>query len=415
VIVIGAGMVGLSTAWYLQQSGVEVTVVDRKHSAAGSSSGNAGWLSPSLVLPLAEPALLKSGVAMMLSPASPLYIPPTLNPRLLRFLADFTRHCTPRRWHYAANVLAHASARMYEAYDEMVQAPHAPVDADVRPADPFLAVFATEAERQGLIHEFDQLAELGFPSEYRLLGPEETRSSEPIFNAAAQYGIALEGQRFINPVKFVIGINDAITASGGEIQSGRTVKDVSQTGSQAVVTFTDGTAISADAAVIATGSWLGPLARRLGVRKQVQAGRGYSFTVHPESPPANPFYLPAQRVACTPLGGPEDGLRVCGTMEFRPPDAPIDPRRIDMIVKAASTMMTGVDWGARTDEWVGPRPCTSDGLPLIGRTKSERIFVGGGHGMWGIALGPLTGKLLSQQILGDQSDALMLAFDPLRP
>jgi D-amino-acid dehydrogenase len=415
VIVIGAGMVGLSTAWYLQRSGVEVSVVDRKHSAAGSSSGNAGWLSPGLVLPLAEPALLKSGVGMMLSPESPLYIPPTLNPRLLRFLAEFARHCTPRQWRYAANALGHASARMYEAYDEMVQSPQAPVEADVRPADPFLAVFSSEAERQGLIAEFEHLAELGFGPQYSLLDQAQTRASSAIFSDAAQFGIALEGQRFINPSRFVLAISDAIAAAGGQIQSGRTVSDVKQTGSTVLVSFTDGSSMSADAAVIATGSWLGPLARRLGVRKLVQAGRGYSFTVHPDSVPENPFYLPAQRVACTPLGGPEDGIRVCGTMEFRPPDAPIDPRRIEMIVNAASTMMTGIDWSARTDEWVGPRPCTSDGLPLIGRTMSDRIFVGGGHGMWGIALGPLTGKLLSQQVLGDQSDALLLAFDPLRP
>ena len=102
-------------------------------------------------------------------------------------------------------------------------------------------------------------------------------------------------------------------------------------------------------------------------------------------------------------------------MEFRAPDAPLDPRRIQAIIAAASTMLTGIDWSARTDEWVGPRPCTSDGLPLIGRTMSSRVFVAGGHGMWGIALGPLTGKLLAQQIIGAQPDPLLLAFDPLRP
>ena len=146
----------------------------------------------------------------------------------------------------------------------------------------------------------------------------------------------------------------------------------------------------------------------------VQAGRGYSFTVHPDEAPKNPLYLPTQRVACTPLGGPEDGLRVAGMMEFRKPGAPLDPRRIKAIIDAATPMFRGVDWEARTDEWVGSRPCTADGLPLVGRTKSARVYVAGGHGMWGVALGPLTGKLLAEQVAHDRTPDLLRHFDPLR-
>jgi D-amino-acid dehydrogenase len=77
-------------------------------------------------------------------------------------------------------------------------------------------------------------------------------------------------------------------------------------------------------------------------------------------------------------------------------------------------MLTGIDWSARTDEWVGARPCTTDGLPVVGRTASDRVFVAGGHGMWGIALGPLTGQILAEQITGQRRDPLLDAFDPLR-
>ena len=89
----------------------------------------------------------------------------------------------------------------------------------------------------------------------------------------------------------------------------------------------------------------------------------------------------------------QGGLRVAGMMEFRRPKAPPDPRRIRAIIDAASPLLRGVDWDARTDEWVGSRPCTADGLPLVGRTKTPGVYVAGGHGMWGIALGPLTGQL----------------------
>ena len=110
VIVVGAGMVGLSTAWFLQREGVRVTVVDRGGVAAGSSWGNAGWLAPSLTLPLPDPAILAGGIKATLSPSSPVYVPLTTNPRLLKFLADFTRHCTPSKWKAAMAVFNQANA-----------------------------------------------------------------------------------------------------------------------------------------------------------------------------------------------------------------------------------------------------------------------------------------------------------------
>ena len=138
--------------------------------------------------------------------------------------------------------------------------------------------------------------------------------------------------------------------------------------------------------------------------------------MRPETQPRGPVYFPAQRVACTPLGPPgaEDAFRVAGMMEFRRPDAPLDPRRIAAIIDAARPMLRGVDWEARTDEWVGSRPCTADGLPLVGATRTPGVHVAGGHGMWGIALGPLTGRLVADQVMQGRTDPLLQAFDPLR-
>src|SRR5699024_12335187 len=104
-----------------------------------------------------------------------------------------------------------------------------------------------------------------------------------------------------------------------------------------------------------------------------------------------PYYLPAQRIARNPLG---DRLRITGMMEFRPAGAPLDSRRIRAIIEAAKPIFAGIDWEAREEEWVGSRPCTADGLPLIGTTRSPRVHVAGGHGMWGVVLGPLSGKPL---------------------
>lgn len=408
VFVIGAGMVGLSAAWFLQSEGVRVTVVDRGGVAAGSSWGNAGWLAPALTLPLPDPAILTGGIKAALSPSSPVYVPLTTNPRLLRFLVDFARHCTSARWRAAMTVFTEANRRAFDAFSE--------IEADglaepTRAAEPFLAAFATEADRQKLIDEFAHVAELGGETDFALIGGDEIHALEPALGAAVTCGVQLTGQRFINPGRFVNALADAVRRRGGEIIDGLDVRGVRDTGSVVELEVKGAKSSIADAAVIATGTWLGSLAREHGIKTLVQAGRGYSFTVQPDHMPRNPVYFPTQHVACTPLG---DGFRVAGMMEFRKPGAPLDPRRVQAIVDAASPMLTGVDWGARTGEWVGSRPCTADGLPLVGRTKSTRVFVSGGHGMWGIALGPLSGKLLAAQIVRGETSGLLASFDPLR-
>src|SRR5690606_16980191 len=122
---------------------------------------------------------------------------------------------------------------------------------------------------------------------------------------------------------------------GGELRTGVAVTDIEGGGSPAV-TLADGERIEADSVVVATGAWLPQLVRRFGVRVRVQAGRGYSFTVPTEEPAAHPVYLPFQRIACTPYQG---RFRIAGTMEFRAPDEPAQPRRIQAIINQARTLL----------------------------------------------------------------------------
>lgn len=409
-MVVGAGMVGLSSAWSLQQRGVQVTVVDRAHVAAGSSWGNAGWLAPALTLPLPEPAILATGIRALLKPDSPVYVPPAVDPSLWRFLVGFARHCTPGKWRQAMEVFNRANAEALAAFDAMANADddHR-VDEPTKEAKPFLAAFRDVEARQALVDELEH-----GHAEYDLLDRDAIRSLEPALGPAVQAGVRLHGQRFINPGRFVTSLADAVRKGGGTVLEEWGVADVEQTADGVRITSTDGEQLTADAVVLSGGAWIGSLARRFGVRRVVQAGRGYSFTVHPERVPDGPVYFPAERVACTPLGTPEEGLRVAGMMEFRSPDAPLDPRRVKAIVDAARPMFTGIDWDARHDEWVGSRPCTTDGIPLVGRTRADRVFVAGGHGMWGIALGPLTGRLVADAVVGGRTDPLLEAFDPLR-
>ncbi len=406
-------MVGLATAWFLQEEGVRVTVVDREGVAAGSSWGNAGWLAPALTLPLPDPAILATGVKATLSPSSPVYVPFTTNPQLLKFLAEFARNCTPARWRRAMEVFTEANRQAFDAFAALADGG---VAEPTREAKPFVAAFLSESDRQGLVHEFEHVAEVGGHTDYELVDGDALREHEPTLSEAVTHGALLHGQRFINPGRYVHALADAVRARGGKVRDGVEVDSVGPYVGRQGVRTVDGEVIEADEVVIATGTWLGRLAKPHGVKTIVQAGRGYSFFVRPERTPSHPIYFPTQRVACTPIEDPDGvaGLRVAGMMEFRRPKAPPDPRRIRAIVDAASPLLQGVDWDSRTGEWVGSRPCTADGLPLVGPTKTPGVHVAGGHGMWGIALGPLTGRLLAAQIARGETSPLLPRLDPLR-
>ncbi|MDT0528890.1 FAD-dependent oxidoreductase [Micromonospora sp. DSM 115977] len=408
VAVVGAGMVGLATAWFLQERGVRVTVLDRTGVAAGASWGNAGWLTPGITTPLPEPAVLRYGVRAVLSPSSPVYVPPRADARLLRFLAGFARHSTASKWQSAMRALIPMNRRALAAFDALTAGG---VSAPTHEAKSFLAAYRTEAERSVLLDELAHIHAAGQGIEFDVLTGAEAREVEPSLSDTIGAAIRLHDQRYVNPGQYVHALADSVRARGGAVRAGVDVLDVRDEAAGVRVVTSAGTDERYDAVVLATGTWLGQLARRFGVRTVVQAGRGYSFSVAIEHLPAGPVYFPAQRVACTPLG---DRLRVAGMMEFRSAEAPLDRRRVSAIAEAARPLLRGADLDTRTDEWVGSRPCTPDGLPLIGRTRSPRVFAAGGHGMWGITLGPLTGELLAEQITGGGQPVELRPFDPLR-
>lgn len=407
VAVVGAGMVGLATAWFLQEAGVRVTVYERDRVAAGASWGNAGWLTPGLTAPLPEPAVLRYGLRALLSPRSPVHLPLRADAGLFRFLASFTRHSTVRQWRRGMAAYVPLNRRALEAFDALGAGG---VAAAPRRADPFLALYRTERQRDALLAELREIREAGQDVDFGPLTGLEARALEPALTDAVGAGVQLYGQSYLDPPRYVRALARAVVAQGGGLREGTAVRGLHEEAAGVRVTTDEGEQRH-DAVVVATGAWLGELARPFGVRQQVQAGRGYSFSVPVERMPAGPVYFPQQRVACTPLG---DRLRIAGTMEFRRPEEPLDPRRITAIVESVRPFLRGVDLDDRQDEWVGSRPCTGDGLPLLGRTSSPRVLVAGGHGMWGIALGPLTGMLLAETLVKGEVPAELRPFDPLR-
>ena len=411
-IVIGAGIVGLSTAWHLQERGHDVTVVDRTGVAAGSSWGNAGWLAPGKTIPLADPSLWTYGPTALLNPDAALHVPFRFDAALWSFLARFASHGTNRAWDRTMAALTPIDRMALDAFDELEAGG---IDAWTREG-PFVVGFRHEHESKGFQRELAGAIRHGQDVPYERLA--DPRSLAPQLSDEVTFAFRLDGQRFVEPAPYTEALARLVEERGATMRLGVAVADVplapgpgARLGARPTVVLDDGERLTADAVVIANGAWLPQLARQHGVRTRVQAGRGYSFTVATDEPAKHPVYLPFQRIACTPYQG---RFRIAGTMEFRGPDEALQPRRIQAIVNQARTLLTGIDLDDRQDEWVGSRPVTPDGLPLIGATRTPGVHVAGGHGMWGIVLGPATGKLLAEQIDTGRAPAAIAPFDPLR-
>lgn len=411
VVIVGAGMVGLSTAWFLQEHGVQVTVVERSGVAAGSSWGNAGWISPGLCVPLSDPSVIKYGLKAVLDPNSPLFIPLKPDVHLASFLLGFARRCTPGQWKRTMDKYVPMNRQAIAAYQQLEDGGVAATSHEA----PIMAAFRRAEDAMGLEHEVELIHEAGLELEATEVDNATLRAELPIVSPDVEKAIRLGGQRYINPGEYVDALARAVEQRGGRFVIGANARALRHGPGGVTVEMMSGEPISGDAVVIATGAWLPELAKSCGVRVALRAGRGYSFSVSVTDPAARPVpcpvYFPFERVACTPLG---DRLRVGGTMEFAGTEDPLNADRVAAIRRSGQPLLTGVDWDDQQDVWVGGRPVTVDGLPLIGETKVPRVYVNGGHGMWGITLGPLSGRLLAEQMVTGKVPAELAPFSPTR-
>jgi len=410
--VVGAGVVGLSVAWFLQEHGYDVTVFESRTVGAGASSGNAGWVCPGLTAPLPEPSILSYGLRSLAARDAPLRIPPTAPLATWRFLAGFALHCTAKRWTAGVASYAGINAIAHESYDVLAAGG---VTAVVHEA-PMIAAFEDPRDAVPLRREVEVLASYGQDVSAVELSEDELHAVQPILSPRAHFGLRLDGQRYLQPAEYTQSLAGSFVSRGGKIEEGVSVVGIRErAGSSRVHVDIATSVLSVDVAVIANGAWLQRLAGPTGVRMRVGSGRGYSFTVRADEVLEAPLYLPSTRVACTPGPDPQSGwFRMAGTMEFRPPGYRLDERRVQAIVHSCTPYLRNVDWSSVTGEWVGPRPITSDGLPVIGATALENVFVAGGHGMWGITLGPATGRLLAERIATGKLPPALAPFDPLR-
>ena len=406
VVVVGGGIVGLSCAWALQEWGIEVCVADRAHPGAGASWGNAGYVSPAMSAPLPEPQVLRHGIRAVVTPGSPVRLLASADPALVRFVAAFARSCTARAWQRGMAAYVALNDAVAASYERQ----HAGGVGEEVTATDVLACFTDRRGAAGLLGELEAAAAAGQSVRVELLTGRQARDLEPHLRPQVTSALRVLGQHYLDPSRYVVALAESVAARGGEILEGRPVTAVRRRGDVVVAESPAGELVG-DAAVVATGAWLSDLARCHGVRVPVYAGRGYSFTVPCDGPLAAPVYFPSVRIALAPQ---RERVRVTGIMELGAPDAPARPGRVESMVAAAEPLLSGVDWGARADEWVGPRPLSADGVPLVGETRTSGVYVAGGHGMWGVTLGPPTGLLLAEEIATGAPPAALAPLDPCR-
>ena len=407
-MVIGGGVIGVSSAYYLARDGWDVTLLDKGEICAGSSYGNAGLIVPSHVVPLAAPGVWWQGVKWMLRPESPFYIKPRASLELARWLWRFRAACTPARMRQAMPLLRRLGVESLDLYRELAE--KGGFDFGFRQPGSMTVFFTAD----GLAHGREEarlLAEAGVAVEM-LDGP-AARSVEPALRPGVVGALFCREDALLVPDRFVKGLAQLTASHGARILTGAEAIGVRTAGDRITAVETTRGTLPADTVVLAAGAWSPEIGRALGLRIPIQPAKGYSLTYRrPARSPAIPL-LPAEgRFSVTPMG---EFLRFGGTLELAGLDLTINRRRVDALRRSALRCIEGTEDLELLEIWRGLRPCTPDGLPLLGRTRRfGNLVLAAGHAMVGMSLGPVTGKLVAQLVAGTAPTHDLRLLDPGR-
>jgi D-amino-acid dehydrogenase len=396
VLIIGGGVIGVCAAYYLAERGQAVTLVEQGEIAAGSSYGNAGLIVPSHSIPLAAPGVLTKGLAWMLDPESPFYIRPRLDFDLMGWLLRFAWACRPEPMHRAIPVLRELGCASRALYDELAALEGLDFGYERKG---LLLVFKTEHGLEEGRREAELLQKAGVQS--KLLNAAQVREMEPSLQPSVVGGIYFENDAHLNPAEFVRGLARWVERKGVRLKTATEVLGFETSEGRVIKVKTTRGDFQSEQVVLAAGAWSPRVAHRLRVRLPIQAAKGYSITVKRPSKtfPTIPLLLGESRVAVTPLG---TLLRFAGTLELAGLDFTINQRRVAAIIRAAREYLTGLEEFETVEIWRGLRPCTPDGLPIIGRAPGyENLVVASGHATLGVSLGPITGKLVAELVCNE--------------
>lgn len=402
VLVIGGGVVGVSCAYELAKRGVSVTVLERDRVGHGCSFGNAGWLTPSQATPLANPSMVFKSFRWMLDPESPLYIQPRLDPGYLRWLIEFLLNSRTSKFvpgTMALVSLCNASVDMWEAL-----ATRNPAFSSFE-RHGLLAVYEHEASFAAAVKANALMAQAGVKVERWTA--DQVRDREPAIVGHTVGGYFFPDDAHCKPYEAVSVLADEARALGVRFVEKAEVFQVSPAGPGPRTVKTTAGEFSAERILLAAGSWSEDLGRMLDLRVPVLGAKGYSLLVPKANPhPKSSIYLIERKVAVNPH---KDALRIAGTLELVKNDFSINTRRVDVIMRGAKGMLNIGDAPVVQDVWRGLRPCTPDGMPVIGRAKGRGdVWLATGHQMAGLKTAPATGMLLAQLMTGETP-----SFDPV--
>lgn len=392
IAIVGAGIIGVSCAAFLQRDGHSVTIYDPLPPGEGCSFGNAGSIAPGSVVPLSTPGIVRQAASWITDPDSPLWIDWRYLPRALPWLARFIAAGAKPRIGGISQALRALHANSFENYRALLGAD----TKGLLQASGQLYLYESEAAfaKDALGRELR--AALGVRSE--ILSPDEIRQLEPSLGPRFEKAIYLpDAGHCINPNRLVTTLAEEVARNGGRFVRA-SVKDFELKDGEVRAVVTDAGRMPCDRVVIAAGAWSQRVAGRLGLRIPLESLRGYHVMLPmPEIAPKRPLYPLATKIMMTPM---EHGLRVAGTAEIAGLDAPMNKRRADALAKIAKRYFPNMS-GEPTSVWMGHRPATPDSLPVIGPSpRHKNVMLAFGHGQTGLIGGSTTGLLVSDLIAG---------------
>jgi D-amino-acid dehydrogenase len=398
VIVIGGGVIGLTSAYELARAGATVTIVDARATGRGASEVNAGWVCPAESGPVPAPGIVGQAARWMLRRDSPLYIRPSLEPAFISFLWRMARHCNTADYRAGMEALI----RLSEGTMARIDAYRADgIDFEMH-ADGLLVAFLDPARWRAHQAHLDIAERSGL--EPVVLDGRAARAEEPALSERVQGAIFFPHERHLDPAPFVRALHERCLELGVEIVQDTEVQRVELEGSRVVAVRGAERRFEGEAFLLAAGAWSGPLSRAFGAPLPIRPGKGYSLDL-PAFGLRRPTYLTEAKVAATPLTG---RLRLAGTMEFGRLEERVDPVRVEAIARAPGAFFD--DWPVAEERRLGAglRPMSPDGLPIIGRLDGlDNAYVSSGHAMLGLTLAPVSAAAISELILrGRQQPAL---------
>jgi len=406
VLIIGGGIVGLSSAYYLQKEGYEVTVLDKGDVADNCSFGNAGMIVPSHFVPLAAPGMISQGIRWMFNSKSPFYVRPSLNLNLVNWGLKFMKHATSKHVKSAAEPLRDLSLLSKKLYEDLAKEPGFNFELT---NNGILAFYKTEQAGEEEAHLAAKANELGL--DMAVLNAAECKALQPELDLDVLGAVHYRCDAHLYPGKLMQNLLNYLEQNNVKIIRNKEVDKIETDSNGISKVFTGSDVWEADEYVLATGSWSPAVAKMANLNISLMPGKGYSF-MEPE--PKKRMTIPAllfeARVAITPMNG---SIRYGGTMELDKINTRINMQRVKGIVESVPKYFPDLkpDLPAQDKIWYGFRPSSPDGLPYIGRSAVHKnLIVATGHGMMGLSLGPATGLLVSQIIAEQPTEIKIDSF-----